>query len=58
MANIIIKTDQRRAQEAKVMRQFGYDPRRASSAVKEQMECIAAKDREIFRKAERRKPHV
>lgn len=49
MANIIIKTDERREREAYVLREFGRDSRTADSNAKEHAECIAAKTQEAYR---------
>lgn len=53
MANIIIKSDERRADEARVMEQFGQNCRAATSETREQAECIAAKTREAFKEMEK-----
>lgn len=43
---IIIKSDERRAQEERVMRSFGANP--ASREQREAAECIAARSREAY----------
>lgn len=45
MANVIIKTDQQRSAEARIMRSYGVNPQRANA---EQRECA----REISRHTE------
>lgn len=45
MANIIIKSDEQRVHEAKIMKSYGIDPQRATA---EQRECA----REISRHTE------
>lgn len=54
MAFVIIKSDERRAREERVTRQFGHDPKHTNAQIREQMECIAAKDREIFKDSKKR----
>lgn len=53
MANIIIKSDERRAYENKVMRDFGYSPAHASAERREQAEAVAARSAEAVRELKR-----
>ncbi|GEM_PF-661240 len=48
MANIIIKSEERRQQEAYVMGRFGKDSGNASRETREQAECIAARTTEAY----------
>lgn len=48
MANIIIKTDERKRQEDFVRKSFGVSQNDSSS--KEAVECIAARSREAYAK--------
>ena len=45
MANLIIKSDERRAAEAGTLREFGINVRRASSEQREMAEQITADNR-------------
>ena len=51
MANIIIKNEERRADEAHVAEQFDYD--RNDPAMREAVEIIAARTRETIEEARR-----
>lgn len=51
MANVIVKSDERRAFEAKVMRDFGVNP--ADSARREAAEAVAARSREAYQELKR-----
>lgn len=57
MANLIIKSDERRAYENKVLRDFGGNPN--DSSAREAAECIAARSNEAYdtmkKQEERRK---
>lgn len=53
MANIIIKSDERRASEARVMEQFGHNSRTATSETREQAECIAARTQEAYKEMQK-----
>lgn len=46
MANVIIKSEERKAHEEKVMRSFGVNP--ASREQREAAEIIAARSREAY----------
>jgi len=46
MAAIIVKSDEQKAHEARVMRSFGVRP--DDKAGREQAECIAARSREAY----------
>lgn len=48
MANIIIKSEERRQHEAYVLDTFGKGYRTADSASREQAEAIAARSREAY----------
>ena len=50
MANIIIKSDERKAHEAYVLESFGKKGATVDSGAREQAECIAAKTREAYEK--------
>lgn len=47
MANVIIKDDERRAFEAKVLRDFGGNPN--DKTAREAAECIAARSNEAYK---------
>lgn len=47
MANVLVKSEQRREYERQVAASFGIDTCRATAEQREQAECIAAKTREI-----------
>lgn len=49
MANVIIKSEERRQQEAYVMQCFGKDSRTAGRETREQAECIAARTQEAYK---------
>lgn len=53
MANVIIKTDERRAFEEKVMRDFGVNPAAASSERREAAEAVAARSQEAYAELKR-----
>lgn len=46
MTNVIIKSDERRAHEAAVMRSFGVNP--ADRGAREAAELVAARSREAY----------
>ena len=46
MANVIIKSEERRANEAAVMRSFGVNP--ADRGAREAAELVAARSREAY----------
>ena len=46
MANVIIKSEERRAHEAAVMRSFGVNP--ADRGAREAAELVAARSREAY----------
>lgn len=50
MANVIIKTDERRKSEAYVLEKFGHSSGTTDRATREHAECIAAKTREAYEK--------
>jgi len=52
MANIIIKSDERKAQGAKILRDFGYDPRSASKEIREYADATAQRSREAIKEME------
>lgn len=52
MANVIIKSEGRRLREARILRDFGHNPRTAKNEKKEQAEYIAEKIREAIIKME------
>jgi hypothetical protein len=47
MANVIIKTDERRAAERASLRAYGIDPRRATPLQRNYAERIVADEREM-----------
>ena len=51
MANIIIHSDERREQQIEALRDYGIDPRRASSLQREMADCIAQKTNEAYSEA-------
>ncbi len=51
MANIIIKSDEHKADVQRVMQSFGIDPRNAEG--REHAECIAARSREAYNELNR-----
>lgn len=51
MANIIIKSQERKAHEEKVMRSFGVDP--ADRGAREAAELVAARSREAYSELKR-----
>jgi hypothetical protein len=51
MANIIIHSDERREQQNEALRDYGIDPRRASSLQREMADCIAQKTNEAYSEA-------
>ena len=51
MANVIIKSEERRAYENKVMRSFGVNP--ANKGAREAAEVIAARSREAYKELKR-----
>ncbi|KAB0577219.1 hypothetical protein EI53_01243 [Fusobacterium naviforme] len=53
MVNVIIKSDERRAYENKVMRDFGVNPHSASAEKLEQAEAVAARSAEAVRELKR-----
>lgn len=53
MANVIIKSDERRAFEEKVMRDFGVNPGSADSAHREAAEAVAARSQEAYKELKR-----
>lgn len=59
MANIIVKSDERRAHEARVLESFGKNGARVSAADRDAAACVAARSREAYenlkRMEERRK---
>lgn len=50
MANIIIKSDERKQREQKVLREFDHNPHKASRETREQAEYVAEKTHEIIQK--------
>lgn len=53
MANVIIKTDEQKARENKMLRDFGHDPGTASKAVREYAETAARVTSETLKRMER-----
>lgn len=51
MANVIIKSEERRAYENKVMRSFGVNP--ANKGAREAAEVVAARSREAYKELKR-----
>lgn len=51
MANVIIKSEERRAHEEKVMRSFGVNP--ADRGAREAAELVAARSREAYNELKR-----
>lgn len=51
MANIIIHGDERHEQQNAALREYGIDPRRASSLQREMADCIAQKTNEAYSEA-------
>lgn len=52
MAHIIIKSEERRAREEKVLRDFGHDPSRADAQNREYAEEIASRTTEALKEME------
>jgi len=53
MANIIIKTSERRAAEARTMREFGIDARKSTAEQREYAERITADERVLKKEFKR-----
>lgn len=53
MANVIIKSEERRQFEQKVMRDFGVNPASADSARREAAEEVAARSQEAYAELKR-----
>lgn len=51
MANVIIKSEERRAYENKVMRSFGVNP--ANKGAREAAEIVAARSHEAYKELKR-----
>lgn len=51
MANVIIKSEERRAYENKVMRSFGVNP--ANKGAREAAEIVAARSHEVYKELKR-----
>lgn len=49
MANIIIHSDERKAEMSRTLRDYGVDPKRATAAQREMADCISQKTGEAFR---------
>lgn len=49
MVNIIIHSDERKAETGRTLRDYGVDPRRASAAQREMADCISQKTGEALR---------
>lgn len=49
MANIIIKTNEQRAREKEMLKDFGYDPKYASREERELAEIVARRTDEALR---------
>ena len=54
MANVIIKSDERREQMNQSLREYGIDPSRASAHQRDMADCIAQKTNEAYAEARRR----
>lgn len=50
MANVIIKSDERRSQEATTLRQYGVNPGLATAQQREWAESISGRTRDFERK--------
>lgn len=52
MANVIIKTDEHRARENQILKDFGYSPRTADKATREHAETTARRTMEAYKEME------
>lgn len=52
MANIIIKTDEQRARENQILKDFGYSPKTADKATREYAEATARRTMEAYKEME------
>lgn len=53
MANVIIKSEDNRRRENKILRDFGHNPRTANKATRELAEATARKTTEAINRMER-----
>lgn len=51
MANVIIKSEERIRQQNEALREYGIDPRRASSSQRDMADCVAQKTNEAYKEA-------
>lgn len=51
MANVIIKSEERIRQQNEALREYGIDPRRASSRQRDMADCVAQKTNEAYKEA-------
>jgi hypothetical protein len=51
MANVIIKTDERIQQQNQALKEYGIDPRSATSGQREMADCVAQKTNEAYSQA-------
>lgn len=52
MSNVIIKSDERRAQENKMLREFGHNPKTASRETRELADAAARRSQEAIKHME------
>lgn len=55
MANVIIRSDERREREARILRDFGRDPNRADKHTRELADATAEYSRKALRELEDRR---
>ena len=53
MVNIIVHSDERKAEANRTLRDYGVDPKRASAAQREMADCVSQKTAEALRDLER-----
>lgn len=54
MANVIIRSDERKNQTNQTLRDYGIDPSRATKAQRDMADCIACKSGEAIKDLRRR----